>query len=138
VATSFDRHERVGDSEMIPQGLKPGFIIPNYLKDRWELIEDDSLHALKEMKDDFSFFSHDSEHSRDFVLKELEYARLKMPENGTIFADDIWWSNGFFEFCVKYKYYPLLLTDNGKFGLRVRLGLIRLDHPDRGKKHVTG
>jgi len=55
-----------------------------------------------------------------------------------MFADDINWSNGFLEFAVKHKLYPLLLTDNGKLNLLVRLGLIRLDHPNNGKYDVTG
>jgi len=136
--TKFHRHEKVGDTELIPEGLKTGFIIPEYLKDRWQFIEDDSLSALKGLKVTFTFFSHDSEHSREFMLKELELAKSKMPKNSTIFADDISWSNGFLEFCVKHKLYPLFLTDNGKDSLKVRLGIVRLDHPNNSKGDVTG
>ena len=134
----FCRHKNVGNSEIIPDGLKTGFIIPDYLKDRWELIEDDSLKALNNVKEAFTFFSHDSEHSWDFMLKELELAKSKMPKNATIFVDDICWSNGFFGFCVQNKLYPLVLTDNGKNGLNARLGLVWLNHPNNGKKDVTG
>lgn len=135
---SFHRHEKVGDSELIPEGLRPGFIIPDYLKKGWDFVENDSLIALKEIREGFTFFSHDSEHSREFVLKELEIAKSKMPEKATIFADDIYWSNGFFEFCIRHKLYPLFLTDNGKDGLKVRLGIVRLDHPNNGKIDITG
>ncbi|CAN2046959.1 Class I SAM-dependent methyltransferase [Candidatus Magnetomoraceae bacterium gMMP-1] len=136
--TSCHRHEKVGDSELVPEGLQTGFIIPDYLKESWKLIENDSLNALKELKETFTFFSHDSEHSRSFMKEELELAKSKMPGNSTIFADDINWSNGFFEFCVKHKLYPLFLTDNGKDGLKVRLGLVRLDHQNNGKIDITG
>lgn len=132
----FNRHENVGDTELIPKGLKTGFIIPEYLKDRWKLIEDDSIHALKKINN-FTFFSHDSEHSRAFVLKELELAKSKMPKNSTIFADDISWSNGFLEFCVKNRLYPLFLTDNGKDSLKVRLGLVYLNHSNNNKRDIT-
>jgi hypothetical protein len=132
------RHEKVGDSEVIPNGLETGFIIPTYLKDRWELVREDSQNGLKKIEGQFSFFSHDSEHSREFVIQELEIARSKMPNNATIFADDVNWSNGFFEFCVKHKLYPLFLTDNGKDGLKVRLGVARLDHPNNKRNDVTG
>jgi len=134
----FYRHTNVGDSEVLPVGLKPGFIIPDYLKSRWHFMEQDTLSAIEGIKDTFTFFSHDSEHHRDYMLKELELAKSKMPANSTIMADDIDWSNGFMEFCVSNKLYPLLLTDNGKDGLRVRLGVVRLDHPYNGKKEVTG
>lgn len=136
--TSFHRHGNVGRSEIIPKGLRPGFIIPEYLKEGWNYIEEDSLTALQKVPDGFTFFSHDSEHSRGFVLRELELAKSKMPNDGTVFADDIHWSNGFFEFCVTNKLYPLFLTDNGKEGLKTRLGLVRFNHPGNGKEDVTG
>jgi hypothetical protein len=135
---SFSRHNKVGDSEELHEKLKPGFIIPDYLKDRWQLIQQESLSALEEIIEPFTFFSHDSEHRHDHMLKELEVARAKMPAHSTLMADDIDWSNGFIEFCVKNKLYPLFLTDNGKSGLKVRLGIARLDHPNIGKKDVTG
>lgn len=70
--------------------------------------------------------------------KKFELAKSEIPTNATIFAEDISWSNDFFEFCVKSKLYPLLLTDNAKNGLQVRLGLIRLDHSNNGKDDITG
>ena len=60
-------------------------------------------------------------------MKELAVADEKMPPGSTFFVDDIGWSNGFFEFCVRNRYYPLFLTDNGKDGLKVRLGVIQTD-----------
>lgn len=137
ISEDVERHEKVGNSEVIPQGLKTGFIIPEYLKERWEFIVKDSIEALKEIKEEFTFFSHDSEHSKDFMFNELELAKSKMPSNGTLFADDINWSNGFLQFCVQNKLYPLFLTDNGKDALKVRLGLVRLDHPNNNKKNIT-
>ncbi|MFN8670607.1 MAG: class I SAM-dependent methyltransferase [Candidatus Sericytochromatia bacterium] len=132
-----ERHEYVGNSEYIPKELKTGFIIPEYLKSNWELIEGDSLDILSKMKDEISFFSHDSEHSKDFLLKELTLAKERMKPNSTIFVDDIDWSNGFIEFCVINKLHPLFLTDNGKSELKVRLGVIRNDHPNNNKKDIT-
>lgn len=136
--SSFTRHDNVKDSEDLPFGLETGFIIPDYLKNRWQFIEQESLKVLDKLKETFTFFCHDSEHCRDYMLKELELAKSKMPVNSTIMADDIDWSNGFIEFCVNNKLYPLLLTDNGKSGLKVRLGVVRLDHPCIAKRDVTG
>jgi len=136
--TKFARHKNVGMSEIIPEGLKTGFIVPEYLKEEWELIEDYSLHALKKFKGTFEFFSHDSEHSMEYLLKELELAKSKMPKKGTIIVDDVCWSNGFHSFCVKHKLFPLFLTDNGKDGLNVRLGVVRFNHPNGRIKDITG
>ena len=136
----YVRHSKVGDSELLPEGLKAGFIIPEYLKSNWEFIEGDSLQVLGSgrINHPYSLFCHDSEHSREFVLKELELAKQGLSPDGTIVADDIDWSNGFFEFCVIHKLHPLLLTDNGKDGLRVRTGIVRLDHPFNRKAETTG
>jgi predicted O-methyltransferase YrrM len=132
------RHSRVGDSELLPEGLKAGFIIPEYLKAAWEFIEGNSLDILAKLNGSYSFFCHDSEHSRAFVLQELGRAIKGLEPGGTILADDIDWSNGFMEFCVINKLYPLFLTDNGKDGLRVRTGIVRLDHPFNNKTETTG
>ena len=134
---SFRRHPKVGDSELLPGGLKAGFIIPDYLKYNWQFREQESLNAIKDIRETFTFFSHDSEHRRDYMLKELELAKSKMPANATIMADDINWSNGFIEFCVNNKLCPLFLTDNGKEGLKVRLGIVRFDHPHICKDDIT-
>jgi hypothetical protein len=134
----FVRHEKVDNSELLSTGLRPGFIIPDYLKKYWEFIEQESIPTVKKIKGEFTFFSHDSEHRRDYMFKELNVAMSKMPSCSTIMADDIDWSNGFLDFCVRNKLYPLFLTDNGKSGLKVRLGIVRLDHPNIGKHDVTG
>ena len=134
----YVRHSKVGENESLPVGLEAGFMIPEYLKQRWEFIEGDSLKVLPKINRPYSFFCHDSEHSRDFVLKELDLAKQGIDPRGTMLLDDIDWSNGFFEFCVVHKLYPLLLTDNGKDGLRVRTGIVRLDHPFNRKAETTG
>jgi len=138
INSSFRRHEKVGDSEIVPEGLKTGFIIPDYLKAFWDFREGSSMDVIKTIPDGFTFFSHDSEHRYDYMLEELSLARSKMPGNGTLMADDIDWSNGFLDFCTKGQLYPLFLPDNGKYGLKARLGLVRLDHPNIGRKDVTG
>lgn len=134
----YVRHSKVGNSEMIPDGLRTGFIVPEYLKEYWELHLDDSREALPKVDEPIGFFSHDSEHSRSFILSELNLVKEKLSKNATIFADDINWSNGFIEFCVKEKLYPLFLTDNGKDALKMRLGLTWMNHPSNGKQEVTG
>ncbi len=137
-ASTFKRHEKVASSEILPEGFSPGFLIPDYLKERWDLREGGSLDIMKAIPDGFELFSHDSEHRYDYMMTELALARSKMPLTGTIMADDIDWSNGFIDFCTRHKLYPLFLPDNGKHGLKARLGLVRLDHPNIGLESVMG
>jgi predicted O-methyltransferase YrrM len=133
-----ERHSKVGDSESLSTGTKPGFLVPQYLRSRWEFVEGDSLEVLANIGEEYSLFCHDSEHSRDFVIRELDLVKQSISPDGVIIADDIDWSNGFFEFCVNNRLYPLLLTDNGKDALRVRTGIARLSHPFNGKAETTG
>jgi len=135
---NYARHSNVGCSEIIPDGLRTGFIVPDYLKDSWELKLDDSREVIPQLVEPVGFFSHDSEHSHDFILSELNLVKAKLSQNATIFADDVNWSNGFLEFCVKEKLYPLFLTDNGKGSLKMRLGMTWMNHPNNGKQEVTG
>lgn len=62
----------------------------------------------------------------------------KLSTNALIVADDLDWSNGFFSFCVDKKIYPLIITDNGKSGLRARTGIVKLGHPLEKRVEVVG
>ena len=62
----------------------------------------------------------------------------KLSTNALIVADDLDWSNGFFSFCVEKKIYPLIITDNGKSGLRARTGIVKLGHPLEKRVEVVG
>ena len=132
------RHSAVRDSEEYPPRLRPGFIIPDYLRANWELIQGDSLAILPSLTKKYGLFVHDSEHSFGFVLNELSLAQRVLKRQGIMVVDDIDWSNGFFAFCVRQRLYPLLLTDNGKDNLRVRIGAVMMNHPRNGQAEACG
>jgi hypothetical protein len=132
------RHPLVGDSELYDERLSPGFIIPDYLRSRWTFIEGNSLAIIPTLTATFDFYIHDSDHSFDFVARELDLARQRMSAAGTIVVDDINWSNAFFKFCVDNRYHPLCLTDNGKDDLNVRTGLVFLQHSDNRVEAIVG
>ena len=132
------RHPDVGDSEVYDKEMTPGFIIPEHLHAHWQLILGDSLQEIPKLNDSFQFYIHDSEHSHDFVYREMTAAWAKLSPNALIVADDIDWSNGFLSFCVEQRLLPLFLTDNGKDNLRVRMGVARRDHPRNECAQATG
>jgi hypothetical protein len=119
-----NRHSWLGNTENYSKPILPGFIIPEALKEKFELFIDDSLEVLPKIKNKIDLFVHDSEHTMGHVLAELNLIWKKMSNKGLVLVDDIDWSNGFFSFVVENNLYPLLLTDNGKDNLRVRSGLI--------------
>jgi predicted O-methyltransferase YrrM len=136
--TPYPRHPMVGDSELYSTSLKPGFIVPDYLRGAWSFVEGDSRQAIQDIVDPIDFYLHDSDHSHDFVVTEMTLAIDRMRADGCVVVDDINWSNGFFQMCVTRRLHPLLLTDNGKANLSVRTGLLRLDHPNNGDVAMSG
>jgi len=119
------RHSLVGETELYEASIKPGFLVPAELHSQWELIEGSSLDVIPTLSNvRFGLYLHDSEHSFDFLQKEMTLAHERLTDDAVMVVDDLNWSNGFYAFCVKHKYVPLLCTDNGKNGLQVRNGLI--------------
>ena len=131
------RHPWVGDSEVYTDKYEPGFIIPQSLKDRFELIIGDSNVVLPNLNIEIDLFVHDSEHTIQHVQSELNLIWNKLSSEGIAFVDDIDWSNGFFTFVTSNNLYPLLLTDNGKDDLRIRTGLIKKKHRFNNLTGVT-
>lgn len=131
------RHSLVGDSELYDSSLRPGFMVPPFLYERWELIEGDSLQVIPDLQETFDFYIHDSDHSMPFLSKELAAAWAKLSDRALILVDDIDWSNAFFAFCVKHRLFPLLMTDNGKDNLRVRTGIAMRGHARNGDELFT-
>lgn len=133
----FARHPLVGDSELYDSSLRPGFMVPPYLREGWELVEGDSLQVIPDRAEQFDLYIHDSDHSMQFLYREMTEAWRKLSDDAVILVDDIDWSNAFAAFCVEHRLFPLLVTDNGKDDLRVRTGLISRRHPHNGDALFT-
>jgi len=132
------RHHLVGNTEDVPDGLGTGFMVHNALKSRWVFIKGDSLTEIPKIDRKIDLYVHDSDHSFKFVMHEMSLMWDKMNSKGVILADDVDWSNGFYTFCSRKSLYPLIITDNGKSGLRARTGIVKLNHPSRLKYDIVG
>jgi hypothetical protein len=86
----------------LPPKKNPGFIIPENLKSRWNLILGDSkIHLPKlfaELKS-ADIFLHDSLHSYENMMFEFNLACNHVKESGYILSDNIDWHNAFYDFC---------------------------------------
>jgi predicted O-methyltransferase YrrM len=138
VAKGNKRHHLVGDSEDLPAGLDVGFLVPKDLRKSWTLIEGDSRSEIPRLTGTFDFYIHDSEHSYDFIKREMSLVWERLSPGAVAVADDLDWSNGFFSFCDERRLYPLIITDNGKSGLRIRTGVVKLDHAFNKRADVVG
>ena len=123
------RHPLVGTTEDYTDEMSPGFIVPDYLKQTWQLVIGDSLRVIPTLAESFDYYIHDSEHSMDFFRKEAAAVWAKKAKSLFLVADDIDWSNGFSSFCCENRLVPFLFTDNGKDDLRIRGGCAWSSHP---------
>lgn len=132
------RHPWVMDSEDYDTSvIEPGCIVPPELRENWDLRLGSSLDLLSTFPTPCDVYLHDSDHSMEFLLAELALLQGRLSERAIVVVDDIDWSNAFYSFCVTQRLHPLLMTDNGKDELRVRLGVAALGNPLNGSPFFT-
>lgn len=86
---------------VVPAGKKPGWIIPDHLRQRWELIigkSQDELAPLLSRLGSIDFFMHDSEHSYDCMNFEIRLAATHLESNSLLIVDDSGWNSAFADF----------------------------------------
>ncbi|MFB6216762.1 MAG: class I SAM-dependent methyltransferase [Candidatus Aenigmatarchaeota archaeon] len=86
---------------VIPPGKEPGWLIPEYLRDRWELIQGNTLYELPrllERLDSIELFVHDSEHSYEVMMFEFCLAWKHLADGGMLISDDVRWNDAFTDF----------------------------------------
>ncbi|MFN2471648.1 MAG: class I SAM-dependent methyltransferase [Gaiellaceae bacterium] len=77
---------------VIPAGKEPGWMVPEHLRDRWQLTlgrSQDVLPPLLERIGPIDFFMHDSEHSYECMSFEFHTAWTPLREGGALAADDV-------------------------------------------------
>ena len=130
VPSGTQRHPWVRDSEDYDtSALEPGFLVPPVLRELWDLRIGSSLDLLPTFPGPCDLYLHDSDHSMGFLQQELGLVGPRMADDGIVVIDDIDWNNAFFEYAVRERLRPLLLTDNGKDELRVRTGVAWMANP---------
>jgi predicted O-methyltransferase YrrM len=87
----------------IPADKSPGWIIPNHLRNRWELFEGKSIDVLPnlDIENNIDIFIHDSEHTTTNMLFEYIVAYHNLHDGGYIISDDISHSEAFRIFCTE-------------------------------------
>jgi len=82
----------------LPEGLGSGWLVPAYLRSRWELLLGNSKELLPGLLDrlgQIDIFLHDSEHTYEMMMFEYEQAWKHLGTNGVLVSDDIDMSNAF-------------------------------------------
>ena len=91
----------IGDSYHLPLDKEPGWIVPGWLRSRWQLHIGDASVILPGLMQELSpvdIFIHDSLHSYEHMKLEFGIARPHVRTGGLILADDALWNTAFREF----------------------------------------
>ena len=98
------------------QKIPSGWMIPDYLRNRWQLIQGMSskkmaplLGKIKEI----DIFLHDSDHSYENMLWEFETVWTHLKTGGLLLAHNIDYCDAFTDFCRDHKVEGLTLGDMG-------------------------
>ncbi|THE63946.1 class I SAM-dependent methyltransferase [Salinadaptatus halalkaliphilus] len=86
----------------IPADKEPGWIVPESLGDRWELVVGKSQRELPKLIrkfDEIDMFIHDLEHSHPCMMFEYELAWEWLRSDGLLLTDDIHFNDSFSIFC---------------------------------------
>ncbi len=90
-----------GQDGMIPKGRQSGWIIPDYLRDRWELIlgrTSEKLPSLLQKVGEINMFLHDSEHTYQNMLWEYETAWVNLKAGGLLLSHNVDLNDAFSHF----------------------------------------
>jgi predicted O-methyltransferase YrrM len=92
----------LNDPQYLPVGRPLGWVVPESLKSRWNLLIGDSRSLLPSLLAELGtmdVFIHDSLHTYDHMLWEYRTAFPYLRPGGLLFSDDAAWNAAFPEFC---------------------------------------
>jgi predicted O-methyltransferase YrrM len=93
-----------------------GHRVPDYLKDKWTLILQDSKIALPELMQQLGsidFFYHDSLHTFEHMQFEFDTAWPHINPGGLLLSDDVLWNRAYHDACAKYGKKPIVYRSFG-------------------------
>src|SRR6266513_3204767 len=89
-------------THQLPSNLQAGFLVPEELRKRWNLILGDARkelpRLLPELKE-IDIFCHDSLHTYAHMQFEVELAWPYLKRGGVLFSDDVQENSAFQDFC---------------------------------------
>jgi len=107
--SGFLHSVEIGDTSYLPPGHLPGWIVPNWLRDRWKMHIGDSRVLLAPLAQELApldIFIHDSLHTYEHMVFEFEAAFPFLRPNGILISDDALWNPAFDEFSKRVHAMP--------------------------------
>jgi predicted O-methyltransferase YrrM len=91
----------IDDRSYLPPGREPGWIVPDSIRDRWQIHIGDARGLLPVVLEELhtvDMFIHDSLHTAEHMKFEFECAYPCLPNGGLLIADDALWNSSFPDF----------------------------------------
>ncbi len=89
------------DPAFLPPGKDPGWLVPQWLRDPWQVHLGDAREILPRLLAEIGnigIFIHDSLHTYDHMTWEFETAYPHLLSGGLLFSDDALWNDSFNDF----------------------------------------
>jgi len=105
-----------GVAGVMSRGTQSGWIIPDYLRHRWQLVQgrtSEKLPPLLEKLGAIDIFLHDSEHSYQNMLWEYQTAWVYLKGGGVLLSHNVDMNDAFSHFCQSVKVRGFLLANMG-------------------------
>ncbi len=99
-----------------------GRIIPDELRDKWNLLVGSSVEKLEEILnnlDQTDIFIHDSLHTYENMMFEFQNAFEKIKHNGIIISDDVLGNDAFYDFVTEKKVKNFIIKVDEGVGLGI-------------------
>jgi predicted O-methyltransferase YrrM len=96
-----DATDRMSGGTRLPKGCDPGWLVPDYLRERYRLHLGDSKELLPSLLTQYGkidVFLHDSLHTYEHQSFEYRTVWPHVVEGGLLLSDDIFWSAAFHHF----------------------------------------
>ena len=117
-ATEISEHWSQKGGAAVPADREPGWLVPQHLRDRWNLVlgkSTDRLRPLLEQLGSFDCFVHDSEHSYECMMFEYIVAWRFLRPGGLLASNDIQRNDAFVHFSMLMRREPYSLSENDAF-----------------------
>ena len=89
------------DPAFLPEGAAPGWLVPEWLRDRWQTHIGDARQILPSVLSrtgPIDIFIHDSLHTYEHMMWEFETAYPAVRTGGLLLSDDALWNESFYDF----------------------------------------
>ena len=104
----------------LPNGLYSGFLVPENLKKRWDLVFGDTMQVLPSILSrlgTIDIFFHDSEHTYNTMMFEFESCWQNLKHGGVLMSDDAIWNTAMLDFAKKraHRHIGFIYHNGGSF-----------------------